>query len=125
MKSEFLGKAKENLKAATLLLEHELYNASANRAYYAAFQAAIAVLANAGFLTTHRISHGTAQGQFAAELIQRRKLYPSHLKSYLADLQELRDDADYKLLSVSKKKALVPLKQAKELVEIVIQEIEK
>ncbi len=44
MKSEFFTKAKENIKTAEILFEHQLYNASANRAYYAAFQAAIAAL---------------------------------------------------------------------------------
>jgi hypothetical protein len=44
MENEFLTKAKENITAAALLFENELYNASANRAYYAAFQAAIAAI---------------------------------------------------------------------------------
>ena len=45
MKSEFLAKAKENLTAARLCFENGLYNACANRTYYAALQAAIAALA--------------------------------------------------------------------------------
>lgn len=39
--SEYLTKVLENLKAAELLFEAGLYNASANRAYYAAFHAAL------------------------------------------------------------------------------------
>jgi uncharacterized protein (UPF0332 family) len=42
---EFLTKARENLQAAEQAFSEGLYNASANRAYYAAFQAAIAALA--------------------------------------------------------------------------------
>jgi uncharacterized protein (UPF0332 family) len=112
MKHEFLEKAKENLTVAQWSYENDHYNASANRAYYAAFQATIAALANAAIITNPRISHSAAQSLFATELIRRRKIYPSHLKSY-------------KLQSVSKKKASTPLKRAKEFVEIITKEIEK
>jgi uncharacterized protein (UPF0332 family) len=119
---EFASKAKENLAAAQLLFDHGLYNASANRAYYAAFQAALVALARAKVLDQSRVSHETAQSKFAAELIHRRKIYPSHLKSYLMDLQRVRDSADYQLVAVSKKVALMQLKPAKEFVEILFQE---
>ena len=36
MKTEFLTKAKENLTAAQVCFDNELFNACANRAYYAA-----------------------------------------------------------------------------------------
>jgi hypothetical protein len=45
---EFIHKARENLKAAELLFENGLYNASANRAYYAALHFAISILAKMG-----------------------------------------------------------------------------
>lgn len=44
----FLKKAQDNLALAKHCLENGYYDASANRAYYAAFQAAIAALAAAG-----------------------------------------------------------------------------
>jgi len=125
MKTEFLAKAKENLTVAEWSYENDHYNASANRAYYAAFQAAMAALANAGIIEKHRISHGAVQSLFVTELTRRRKIYPSHLKSYLTDLQRIRDDADYELGTVSKKKASTQLKQAKEFVETIAKEIEK
>lgn len=75
MKNEFLTKAKQNIKAAEVLLENELYDALANRAYYAALHAAVAALANIGIKTDDRISHETTQANFSAELIQRRKPY--------------------------------------------------
>jgi len=125
MKQEFLAKAKENLAVAEWSYENGHYNASANRAYYAAFQAAIAALAHTGIITTSRISHSATQSLFATELIRRRKVYPSHLKSYLMDLQRIRDDADYECRSVSKKKASTHFKQAKKFVEILTKEIEK
>jgi len=37
MNSEFFQKAKENLKASQILFNQQLFNAAANRAYYAAF----------------------------------------------------------------------------------------
>jgi len=39
---EFLNKAEENLTAAQICFENGLYNACANRAYYAALHAAVA-----------------------------------------------------------------------------------
>jgi uncharacterized protein (UPF0332 family) len=61
MIQEFFSKAKENLTAATLLFENGLYNASANRAYYAAFQATLAALARIGIIENERNSHKTTQ----------------------------------------------------------------
>jgi uncharacterized protein (UPF0332 family) len=122
MIQEFFSKAKENLTAATLLFENGLYNASANRAYYAAFQATLAVLARVGIIGEERKSHKTTQSLFVYELIHRRKMYPSHLKSYLADLLTVREDADYELTQVSQRIAWRQLKKAKELVETLIQE---
>jgi len=125
MKTELLAKAKENITVAEWSYESGHYNASANRAYYAAFQAAVAALVNADIIKNHRISHSAVQSLFVTELTRRRKIYPSHLKSYLPDLQDIRDDADYKLQSVSKKKALLQLKKAREFVELITQEVQK
>ncbi len=82
-------------------------------------------MANAGIIQSSRVSHSAAQSLFAAELIRRRKLYPSHLKSYLPDLQRVRDDADYELRSVSKRETLKQFKKAKEFVETIAKEIQK
>ncbi|MDM8523285.1 HEPN domain-containing protein [Desulfococcaceae bacterium HSG8] len=122
MKQEFITKAKQNLKAAELLFENGLYDASANRAYYAALHVAVAALANAG-VNTDRIKHETIQANFSSELVRKRKIYPNNLRSYLMDLQEIRNDADYKLKFISKKVSSRQLKKAKEYVSIIIQEI--
>jgi len=124
MKDEFISKAKENITVAEWSYENGHYNASANRAYYAAFQAAIAALAHIGINTVSH-SHKATQAHFVAELIKRRKIYPSHLKSYLKDLQDVRNDADYELKFVSKKIAGRQYRHAKEFVELIAQEIEK
>jgi uncharacterized protein (UPF0332 family) len=126
MKAEFLAKANENIKAAELLFDHELYNASANRAYYAAFQAAIAALIDAGVSAkTEGLSHQAVQAKFNGTLIGQRKIYPGHLKSYLVDLHTIRGIADYQARPVPKKVALRQLRRAKEFVGIINQEIDQ
>jgi uncharacterized protein (UPF0332 family) len=115
MKAEFLAKAKENLKAAEILFDNQLYDASANRAYYAAFQSAISALLNNG-INLDKIKHESIQALFSSELIHKRKIYPGHLKSYLSDLQTVRDIADYEIKTTSKKVASQQLKNAKEFI---------
>ena len=113
MEKEFFAKAEQNIKAAELLFENGLYDASANRSYYAALHTAVAALSKAG-IKTERISHETTQSNFSAELIRKRKIYPNHLRSYLSDLQRVRNDADYRMKFISKKVASRQLKKAKE-----------
>jgi len=98
---EFLNKAKENLTAAQVCFDNGLFNACANRAYYAALQAAIAALAHRG-IKRDKIDHGQVQADFSRELINRRKIYPSKFKSYLPDIQFVRNQADYSGENVSK-----------------------
>ena len=119
MKQEFLTKATENIAVAELSYKNGYYNASANRAYYATFQAAIAALVTVGITANVRKSHSITQANFAAELIKKRKIYPNHLKSYLMDLMAIREDADYELTFVSKKVASRQLKKAQEFVRTV------
>ena len=124
MKLIFATKVRENIEAAELLYDNQKYNACVNRAYYAAFQAAIAGLLNAG-MTIDRISHEALQAKFNGELIRRRKIYPNKFRSYLLDLQSVRDDADYGLIFVSKKVAGRQFKKAKEFVAVIEKEILK
>jgi hypothetical protein len=46
------------------------------------------------------------------------------LKSYLSDLQEKRNTADYKIIDVSKKLAKQQLEKAKEFIKIILKVIE-
>jgi len=118
MVNDFLQKAKENLKAAQSLFEQKLYNASANRSYYAAFQIALAKLASQG-IKSEKNSHSWVQANFSGEFIRKRKLYPGRLKSSLPDLQTVRNRADYKAESLSRKAASRQLKKAEEFVKAV------
>ena len=78
----------------------------------------------AGKAPTGRRGHATIQANFATELIQRRKRYPGHFHAYLMDLQSVRDDADYKVQSVSSRMARRQLTKAKEFVEAIVRELE-
>ena len=113
MPDDFIEKARENLQAAHLLFEHGYYNASANRAYYAAFHLAIARLAHYGFVN-EKHDHSWVHAMFAAELIHKAKFYPGRIKAALLDLQIIRNRADYKAESLSRAVAARQLAKADE-----------
>ena len=124
--SSFWNKADENLKAAQLCFDNGFYNACANRAYYCMFHAAIAILIIKEFPPTQKhIDHGWVQSNFVGELINRRKILQSKFKSYLQDAQMVRNDADYKILLISKKVAKRQLSKSIELLAAVKEEINK
>ncbi len=112
MIQDFLAKAQENLHDAERALEEGRPNACANRAYYSAFQAAIAALAKENVLHSKN-PHSWVQAQFAELLVKRRKRYPAAMASILMPMQELRDKADYKPLAVSKSEAAKQVRDAK------------
>ena len=120
MKESFLNRATENLKAAELLFENELYNASANRAYYAAFHIAIAAIYTTAI--TPVIDHKTVQTLFADYFCNKRKILPSKYKAFLKDMQIIRSNADYKN-GIGKKVAKQQLKDAKEFFDIIVEVI--
>ena len=124
MKQDYLEKAKENLNAARMLFDAGLHNASANRAYYAAFHAAIAALSDAG-IKMDNTNHKNVQALFSGELIRRRKVYSGSLRSYLMVMQEVRNEADYRPGSISKKVTQRQLTKAVEFVDAVTQRFEE
>jgi uncharacterized protein (UPF0332 family) len=75
----YLAKASESLAGAESELREDRFNSSANRSYYACFQAAIAGLLLSGSPKpiSGRWSHGYVQSEFSGQLIARRKQYPS------------------------------------------------
>lgn len=119
MIEEFLAKAQENLEDAEAALQSGRYNASANRAYYAAFQAAIAALASE-HIRNDKNPHSWVQSQFSERLIKARKYYPSRLASYLPDMQRIRDNADYKTTMLNKKTAKDQYQKSKELLSFIL-----
>jgi uncharacterized protein (UPF0332 family) len=121
---EYLIKAKENLRIALLSFEQECYNACANRAYFAVFQAAVAALLHNG-ITRGRYDHKWVQSEFNEKMIKRRKVYPGRIKPYLMEMQTIRNIADYEHHTVSKKDAADQLLKAQEMIGLTEKEIEQ
>jgi uncharacterized protein (UPF0332 family) len=119
MKEKFLNRAKENLKASELLFDAELYNASANRAYYAAFHIAVFAIYSAG--VEPAIDHRTVLSLFSDLFINRRKIFSSKYKVLIYDMQNIRNVADYGI-GINKIKAIKQLKHAKAFYELIIGE---
>ena len=114
-------KAAENLADAEAAWEAGRNNASASRAYYAAFHAARAVLFAKGFSPS--TDHKVVQTMFSNEFMNRRKVFPAAYKSYLVDMQKVRGSADYDPNMVSKKEAHIQLKQAREFCSLIQSEL--
>ena len=85
---EFLKKAKDNLRAARICFENDLYDACVNHAYYAALQAVVSALSAKG-VRREKIDHKWVQAEFSGKLIHRQKVYPSKLKSYLSEIKPI------------------------------------
>ncbi len=120
----FLKKAQDNLVLAKYCLENGYYDASANRAYYATFQAAVAALSIEGFANP-KPEHKWTQSTFNGELIKRRKIYPSRLSSYLVDMIKVRIQADYSVEFVGKKTASRQLSKAEDFVATIAKELQQ
>jgi len=99
-----LERAQESLQAANLCLQEGYVNSAASRAYYAMFQAAQVALEAAGY-TRATWGHAVLQATFTAELIARRKVYPSGLRDYLSTGLLTRNAADYGTSGISQKVA--------------------
>lgn len=116
MKHILFARAEENAQAASLLLQAGLYNASANRAYYAVFHAAAAFILASGMAV--EIDHRKVQALFNNEFINRRKVFPAQYKATLAEMQKVRNNADYEAEGVSKTKATEQLRTATNFLSI-------
>src|SRR5689334_10073233 len=100
----FLAKAQESLAGAASELINGRSDNTANRSYYAAFQAAVAALDLAGVQPPGgqaEWGHAIVQGRFAGLLIRQRKLYLSDLSDALHQLARLRELGDYRVNAVS------------------------
>jgi len=118
LEQEFLSKAKENLRIAQMSFEHQCYNACANRAYFASFQAAIAALVSKG-VSRGKFDHKWVQAEFNGKLIRRQKVYPAKLRSYLLEMQLIRNMADYEGEAVTRKDASQQIRKAEEMLRLI------
>jgi uncharacterized protein (UPF0332 family) len=106
--SAFLDRARESLAGAESEFVNGRYNNSANRSYYAVFQAAIYALLAAGIRPLGAVDHwghDYVQAQFVGQLINRRKRYPADLRNTLEQNYRLRESADYRRDPVSEVRA--------------------
>ena len=113
----FLEKALESLAGAESEAVNGRYNNSANRSYYASFQAAIAALLLAGTRPPGGAEwgHGHVAAQFDG-LINRRKLYPAEHRGVLIRNRDLRRRADYTEDAVTRIEATRALQRTRRLV---------
>ena len=122
--SLYLAKAEEALKSAQSEFISGRYNNVANRAYYACFSAAVQALEDAGLQSHSAVAawkHDALQAAFVGELINRRKLYSSELRSVLLRNQELRETADYQRHAVTQTQAARAVDRAEAFVTAVRQ----
>lgn len=118
----FLKKAQDNPALAKYCFENGHYDASANRAYYAAFQAAISALAAQGIMND-KYEHKWVQASFNRALIRQKKIYPSRIGSDLLEMILIRNRADYLEEPLSKKGAAKQLAKAEDFVGLITKEL--
>lgn len=117
-----LEKSVECLDGAKSEAAYERYNNSANRSYYACFQAAIAALISEGIRppTKSDWSHKFVQSHFVGDLINRRKRYSSELRDTLASTLQIRLIGDYEMDEVSEIQAHRALRKATRFVNSIL-----
>ena len=86
-----LEKARENLKAARLLIQEELANIAASRAYYAMFYIAEALLLGRDLVFS---SHSAVIAAYGKEFARTKDLDPKFHR-YLITSQDIRQTGDY------------------------------
>jgi uncharacterized protein (UPF0332 family) len=123
----YLSKSTESLASAKNDLTKKRYNSCANRAYYACYQAAVALLIKHGIKPTSKKGlrrHETVQAQIAV-LIKREKVLPAEHRGTLQELITARITADYEAEMINKKRANRVLKKAEEFVSLVVKGVSK
>jgi uncharacterized protein (UPF0332 family) len=115
--SAFLDKALQALEGAASEYANYRYDNSANRAYYACFQAAIFALQQNGITARGgQWGHDYVPAQFDGQLIHRRHVYPADLRGVLQHLRAMRIQADYDVDRVSRSEAARAIRLARRFV---------
>jgi len=122
----YLRKARESLASAEADVKAGRYNSAANRAYYAGFQASVAILVEnkigpRGDSWDHRF----VMSQISGKLIRRRKTLPTRLTGTLESLLRRRLRADYRPIMISKKDARESVIRARDFVTTVSGELKE
>ncbi len=92
--SEDVQKARIFLEDAHLCSNHERYDSSANRAYYAMFRAAIALIEQYGYLRPSW-NHGRLKGALVRRMVEERSILTSDEVEALEAAYALRMQANY------------------------------
>jgi uncharacterized protein (UPF0332 family) len=99
----YLRKARESLASASADVRAKRYNSAANRAYYAAFQAAVAALIHWRVRSVDtKWEHRFVSEEFSSKLIRRRKVFGGELADTLNRLFSIRLIGDYRDVDVSR-----------------------
>jgi uncharacterized protein (UPF0332 family) len=116
----YLEIAIESLAGAQSEYANRRYNNCANRAYYAAFQAATSALLRESIRAhDNQWAHTFVQSEFVGRLINRRHRYNSSLRGTLSRLESLRLRADYYGETISQPEASRGLRRSQELVDAI------
>ena len=116
----YMRKADESLAGAQSEYDNGRFNNSANRAYYAVFQAAISALLADGIRRSDgKWPHTFVQSEFVGKLVNRRHRYSTQLRDTLADPQLLRHHADYRDVTITRSDASRALRLSREFVAAV------
>lgn len=113
----YLAKARESLASAEVDYAAKRYNSCANRSYYAAFQAAVALLIELGWVARGGTwDHRFVIAEFSGKLVKRRKVLPSRFVGELDRLLAIRVTGDYRPAAVSRRAAGHAQKNARDIV---------
>ena len=117
-----LEQSKEDLMAAKLLYESELYKAANNRAYYSIFHSIKAVLAMEPIDFKR---HKDVQAYFNKNYVS-TEIFPKIIGKKIAQASAIREDSDYDdEFVVNADKTLEQINTAESLIEMVEQYINK
>lgn len=119
----FLDKARESVTGARVEYDGGRYNNSANRSYYAVFQAGIHALMMEGVRLPAggtEWGHAFVEAQFVGLLVNRRHRYDTTLRDAMRENRKLREDADYDTHGVTPVRASRSLQRAERFVAAVV-----
>jgi uncharacterized protein (UPF0332 family) len=109
----YIQNAHEVLEASQILLENKFYTSAVNRAYYAVFYAANALLVTKGI---NQGKHSGVISAFRQHFIKTGLIAPEYSQIY-GRLMEDRHESDYELgISLTKDEAQLDLSDAKRFV---------
>lgn len=110
----YIENADESLIVAQLNLDNDFYSAAINRAYYAIFYAANALLATQKLA---RSKHSGVLAAFRQHFIKTKLLSPE-LSEIYGQVMEDRQEGDYEIITAtSKEDAVIDVAQARQFVD--------